>query len=532
MKTKKNLKIEKIYNKHVSVTSIKNYSIDDALTVCAELIDSSFHLGKIDGITKSTEFLLEISKRNLNLKQESILYYFLGNAYSDVETLLIRKNIKSRHDFKNQDREKATFYFRKALSKNPDNEIKIQSIINLANQYDFFGRFVYSIGLYNLALTINKDHPMVLGNKGIALWAYAGAIHDKNQKPYFIYFSFKALKKALKLFKNNTEAKKYFIKKYHHILKFKTHRVKEADLKLNDYFLGATKKEIEYKKWCLPNILYLNPLNDLGSYSIAAQDILHLPPMILDIDQNHIEFPSFYNQLKQEYASARFLLYEGLHNLGKPHVSDKDVFLINPLDYPRYSIHIEKIKASFKMAYSIFDKISLFLRNYLKLEDLKEYQADFRKIWYLNIRKEKFSPKIIYRENWALRGLYIISKDLLFHHPNRQKDEIYKKELKESLDPSAKEINELRNNMEHGYVKVHEDYYDFSKEQIFKDKLCFSISESDLIKYSLKLIKLAREAIIYLSVAVYIEERKKEEKSNQKILPRIVSDEYEDHWKV
>ena len=60
----------------------------------------------------------------------------------------------------------------------------------------------------------------------------------------------------------------------------------------------------------MKNYLFLNHLNDLGDYNIAAHDVLHLPNMILEIDQNHVEFPSFFNQLKQEYVSARYLIYE------------------------------------------------------------------------------------------------------------------------------------------------------------------------------------------------------------------------------
>lgn len=40
--------------------------------------------------------------------------------------------------------------------------------------------------------------------------------------------------------------------------------------------ISATEEERDYRHWCLANCLYLNPLNDLGPYSAAADDSIGL----------------------------------------------------------------------------------------------------------------------------------------------------------------------------------------------------------------------------------------------------------------
>ncbi len=79
--------------------------------------------------------------------------------------------------------------------------------------------------------------------------------------------------------------------------------------------------------------------------------------------QGVVALQGFFNQMKQEYASARWLLYEGLQE-DRVHFSDHDVRLCNTLDYSCHSLTVEKTKIAFRMAYSLFDKIAFFLNGY------------------------------------------------------------------------------------------------------------------------------------------------------------------------
>jgi len=118
-----------------------------------------------------------------------------------------------------------------------------------------------------------------------------------------------------------------------------------------------------YRKWVLDNNLFLNPLNDLRKEPLAATDPFHLPNIVTSINTGP-KYQGMYNQMKQEFVSARFMLYEGITSQGT-HFSDKDVLLINTWDYPAYSINIEKIKFAYRVAFSLFDKTAFFLNEYL-----------------------------------------------------------------------------------------------------------------------------------------------------------------------
>jgi hypothetical protein len=79
-------------------------------------------------------------------------------------------------------------------------------------------------------------------------------------------------------------------------------------INLDSHDLGVSNDERAYRRWCLCNRLFLNPLNDLGVHAIAAQDILMLPSYITGIGEPPT-FSGFFNQMKQEFASARWLFY-------------------------------------------------------------------------------------------------------------------------------------------------------------------------------------------------------------------------------
>ncbi|MEH6952047.1 LA2681 family HEPN domain-containing protein [Nitrobacter sp. NHB1] len=135
--------------------------------------------------------------------------------------------------------------------------------------------------------------------------------------------------------------------------------------------LGKSKAERKYRQWCLDRRLLLNPLNDLGPQARAACDDLVLPPISERFDERPgIVTPppviGFFNQMKQEYVSARFMLYEGLCDT-KLHFSDRGVRLFDTLDYPMHSLAIERVRTAYRIAYSLLDKVAFLVDHYWKL---------------------------------------------------------------------------------------------------------------------------------------------------------------------
>src|SRR3546814_1717379 len=125
--------------------------------------------------------------------------------------------------------------------------------------------------------------------------------------------------------------------------------------------LVRSSEERDYRTWCLRNALFLNPLNDIAAHSIAAQDILTLPDLVSSIDEPPILI-GFFNQMKQEYVSARWEYYLGIQ-AKRPPSSDRKVLLYNTLDYPSYGLavarvrseeHTSELKSLMRISYAVF----------------------------------------------------------------------------------------------------------------------------------------------------------------------------------
>lgn len=345
---------------------------------------------------------------------------------------------------------------------------------------------------------------MALANRGYGLGHYGNSLYDGGHFGLFMLSSHDSLSAASGKDAEFDSPENYAHKKQFELAARRVAEQVNIDLAranlTREFSLGRSRAERQYRSWCLGNRLFLNPLNDLGVYSIAANDVLHLPSLTSGIDEGGAEPPvafGFYNQLKQEFVAARWLFYEGLTEQSE-HFSDKGTHLYDTLNIPSYSLGTEKTKLAFRMAYSLFDKIAFFINDYFKV-GLGEKEVSFRSIWL----ERKGNPKPLRamfdgRENWSLRGLYWLSKDL--YEPNFQG----------VAEPDARGMAHLRNHLEHKYCQVHEDlginYSSFATAQNGQ-RLGFRIGREKLDTKTLHILKLARAALIYLSLAVHREEQ-------------------------
>ena len=183
--------------------------------------------------------------------------------------------------------------------------------------------------------------------------------------------------------------------------------------------------------------------------------------------------------------------------------------MANTLDYTDFGLATEKLKTAFRLTYSLLDKIAYFLNHYLAL-GMKEKQVNFRKIWLEGSDKNpRVRQSLEDSRNWSLRGLYWLGKDL------------FEEKLSEVAEPEAEELAQMRNHLEHKYLKVHWLLVPESPDplaaspavDLFKDTLAYSISSEQLEQRSLHLLRLAREALIYVSLAVHAEEQRRERES-------------------
>ena len=131
----------------------------------------------------------------------------------------------------------------------------------------------------------------------------------------------------------------------------------DQDFDPTRWSLGSTNEEREYRRWCLQERLFLNPLNDAYTDAVAATDVLHLPDHTYRIEEAP-RFPAYYNLLKQEYISARYRLYCAIHS-EDPEFLMRDVLMLDSGEGQVMGHYTESFRSSFRSAYALFDKIGL-----------------------------------------------------------------------------------------------------------------------------------------------------------------------------
>lgn len=502
---------------------------EEALQRLGELIDMSMDLQRKDGIQHAMKQMELFQSRDLSPAEWATSHYFLANAWSNLR--LLAETGHTAYTWEYEEVEKEIVHLRSALMKIEEPALpslaKCQILTNLGNNLSYVGRFVEAIDYWNKALQINPSFGMALGNKGFGLCFYARALYDDGHARMLTRYSYVYLKLGVESKDTHQSAKKAFKKEMQWIESVFPKDVLEQKIIQAEYPLGDTEEEVRYRKWCLKHSLFLNPLNDLSDFSLAAQDIFNLPSITTGVDEGPYYF-GFFNQMKQEYVSARYMYYEAIH-ADEPHFADKDVYLYNTMDYPIYSLASEKMKMAFRTMYSLFDKISYFMNDYWGL-GIDESRVNFRTLWYHRRKKNNgLREEFQNRANWPLRGLFWLSKDLYENNPD----------FRDVIEPEARGISNLRNHIEHKYLKLHDQVpystvgEEHNRNDPFHDKLAYSISYDDVKEKTFKLMKLVRAAMIYLSLAVHQEEREKEKqrKNNDGLIMPMYLDRYDDEWK-
>ena len=283
----------------------------------------------------------------------------------------------------------------------------------------------------------------------------------------------------------------------------------DHDYDLNQWPLGDDDKERRYRRWCLVNKLFLNPLNDVLNLSVAATDVLHLPDHRYRIGEAP-RFVGYYNLLKQEYVSSRYNLYVSMYEPASSFLN-RDVLLFDTEEGSVYGHHTEELKSAFRSAYAIFDKIGLFLNDYYAI-GLNPGAVNFRNVWSEKPKGDKehrLRQIFTGKENWSLRGLYFLSKDL------------FDDEFNDAAEPDGVRLSDLRNRIEHRFLSLQR----FGNDMTSGTDIHGLISLRAFQENALRMLRMAREALIYLSLAMHQEEQMRNKKDNDetKVIPSFRS---------
>ncbi|MEN5095542.1 LA2681 family HEPN domain-containing protein [Stenotrophomonas sp. TWI1409] len=487
--------------------TITKLSDAEAIDHIALLVDSSTDQGLAKGANRAIRLLDQLSERGLNDRNGALSEYLRANAFS---CLAKTEKVRQSWAWEEPLRQKELLALSRSASHPGFQELdrlrRCQILTNQANQLNTTGRTIDAIELWSKALSIIPRFAMASGNLGCGLLTYAKMVSDPGQRSTLALHAFDALtaatsKDAVLDSEGLEPALEYFAGKADQLSRMcdipAIREIRRRQVPEN----RQSNAERSYRNWCLQRGLFLNPLNDLGDLPDAGVDELMLPPLTERIGERaegHLPPPivGFFNQLKQEYVSARFMLYEGATS-SRVHFSDKGVSLVDTLDYPLHSLATERVRTAFRVGYSLLDKVAFLVDLYWNLGKVP-HSISFRNVWMVEGGR-RLLPQLEARENLPLRGLFWLSKEL------------FDDEIQGTTAADARDLQRIRNALEHTYLRVYEGWTrPFPIGHEAAPDVGFSIGSDELEAKAVRVTKMARSALIYVSLAIGVEERRKE----------------------
>nr|WP_321444789.1 LA2681 family HEPN domain-containing protein [uncultured Cohaesibacter sp.] len=432
---------------------------------------------------------------------DALIYYFRSNVQNGLQTILNPRDWAWRQPH----RERQILYLRQARADpsfatlSPSRRAQI--LTNLANQMSTLGRPIEALRLYEVVMITKPKFAMARANRGLVRFEFARMVYDIGHRAVLAAYACRDLEDVVDPDLDWESAPTNIID----LIEAKAREIRSAvnvdmvfaETEMNGWPLGEEDAKA-YRLRMLERRFFLNPLVMLGPHSIAASDPLHLP------SHTFVEGPvspllGWYNQMKQEFISARLLYHEAMEaeplDDRPPHFADDEVCLVDTLDYPAFSIGAERLRLAFRTAYGLLDKIAGFVNLYFELEH-DPNRVDLRGVWYSDLRKRRtLHPKIADRPNLALRGLYWLSFDIVGTAKESQG------RLDDSLEPEAAHLNTLRNALEHRCLVLTTETFAINNEDSIEREGITAFQRS-----TERMLELVHEALILLSLAMHEEE--------------------------
>lgn len=447
-------------------------------------------------------FLQALSERNFQLLKDTSKYV---EGYKDKDDFSIN-NYASRVES-----------FRLAI-KSIDEETKLnkagisQFYVNLSNLYHEMGRIIESIQILTDVEKVVDGFLMASGNLAIKHYTLGNSLTtEPHNMPLAKFFIEKGLELLSSTLDDATE-ETIPLESFEDFRTWELRMEHICDKSLKDEKAWTSVEDVgeAYKVWSSKKGLSLNYVNVI--YPYGNVDDINIPDMGLGYfkNSNNLEYYSWFNTIKQEYNMARYFLYQvdiDTRVIGdEAQESQKYNVLINTFDYPSIGYRTELLKISLREAFGVLDKIGMICCKFNKV-NMRTASIDFHK-WYQSIKLEVALKS-------PFKPLYWLSKDL-----DRKSGEM-------------KDIRQLRNYLEHRYIRVLESYDKTMAEEFEDDsKYEYKVTYSDLKEKAFRTLRLVRSAIFYMVMgfnAEYMITINNLQK-NEIFLPLNVS-VYADEWK-
>jgi tetratricopeptide (TPR) repeat protein len=452
---------QQLDRQYKEITNMSTFDMNK-LDLIGGFIDASDDHKSLHHINLAKEYL----EKNLdNFKEQAekcICHYFLGVIYSCIRHYE-RNNVEKSWEWDNESIDKEIINLRLAERLFIKNELPIerycQILTNLANIFDFVGRYIESLKYWNRVIDIEPRFGMAMANKGNSL-VYHGfnTMMFKQSQRLYIQVGYNYLKKAKDLVVE-LHALPDFLAKIK-CLESDYSEVINSSIEIEEPASFENEYHENLIRWCIENRLLLNPYLDIENFDFARYDNILIP---VDFTE---AFPLF-EQIKVEFRYARELFFKSKF---LPCISDTE--------------KIENLKLAFRIAYSIFDKVAYLINNVFDLK-VAYHQVSFRKLWYKKGDKGKgIKESLVRNNNFILRGLFWISKELYL-----EDDKLF-----EAIEPDAKELDKIRNYIEHKSFQI-----DVPKTD---GNFSYEIKRDDFEAKTLRLLLLVRESIMYIPYSI------------------------------
>lgn len=447
-------------------------------------------IGNIGSDLKSSQLLSYGIKR---LKNNSDFFEKYQNKFNfDMGNLIYMKAMldyeirEPQNILKNSEILEARNFFNNI---SPSNDILfLMAKTNDANILEMFGRNLEAIYDYNEVLKHDNNFGMALGNKAIALKYYYNLLPDGNRSTELLFIIAELYKKSIKDERitsiGGLYTKELFEKKLFQINDF-IQKNKYSRIDLN-----SLNPNNEYVKFVLKNDLFLNFHFGLTLCECCSFRDEMFPSLVSKNDDredifkyNTYDKKSFYsikyiNQIFENFVTARYLFYRTtIDNIEE---IDNITTYTYALDYTKNSVYFGIYKDIYSKLYNILDKIANYIFIYF---DLPVKTND--SIYFSSLTKEKFKNLIIDCNNYQLLALYGLALDFQEGH-------------------TFSNMRMIRNKITHEFV----DIFDINFMAYENELKQYHLSFEELEKNVMKLFKITKSAIFYMTLAINQESEK------------------------
>jgi tetratricopeptide (TPR) repeat protein len=415
------------------------------------------------------------------------LLYNVANGFSTLHSVA-----RKRADYQFQPDDtplvSAKHYFRQALRFIPDRgpDWSARLLVNYGNCLSALGRSLEAIQQYDEALSFSPDNGMAWGNLGVELEHFTSVSHDHGALRDALHAIEKALACSDLSSGSGPHARAEFEKARSRLLRLttrlpdtsssKTDVAPQTGVRLRNYVAFCRKHDIMLN-FAIKHGRPLNPSRDDVFFNVVTR---------IDDNRTFPRLARIINELKENYAGARLVLYEACDHPYLPASYDNLTHYAYNLDYAVYGVIPAKVKLAFGNVYNILDKIALFLRDYLNIE-IDEHKADFDRVW----KKEPTAPvrpEIVRANNSYLYALYDVSRDL-------RRDGFWSR------------LRDIRNRITHRYLVPHTENCGLWNVEC--DSLDYHIGYDELALKTIEILRIVRCAVVYLIAFIDTMERGK-----------------------